>query len=101
MKLWLQIGLLSLLGVGLSACSVLNALAENVHRLTVVNRCRSPNTTVNFWLDEAARGSVTYSATFTVLTGTHSLRAVGTGPGGETFERTAFMDSDTTWTLCP
>ncbi len=101
MKLWLQIGMLSVLGVGLPACSVLSALAENVHLLTVVNRCRSPNATVGFWLDETARGSVTYSASFSILTGTHSLRAVGTGAGGETFERTAFMDSDTTWTLCP
>jgi hypothetical protein len=101
MRRWLAIAALSALGATLSACSVLSALADELHSLTVVNRCLTPNTTVNFWLDDIPKGTVTYSASFTVLTGTHSLRAVGTGAGSAVFEKTARIDSDSTWTLCP
>lgn len=101
MKTLIQLAVLGATGATLTACPIIDALIENTHVLQVVNRCRSPNDTVDFSLDGVFQASVRFSQSFTLLTGTHALRAVGTGAGGSVFEDTEYIDSDVVWTLCP
>lgn len=107
----LRLAASALLAASLVGCNVLTAAAEVLldtgvglsgHRLTVVNNCVGPDTTVNFYLDGRYQGAVTYSRSFGGLTtGAYTLLARGTGGGGSSFQRTLYISSDTRWTLCP
>jgi hypothetical protein len=82
-----------------SGCDIFFPIST--HRLEVVNLCAGPNTTVNFYLDGSFQGQVTLRRSFTLLEGQYALYAEGIGTGGATFSRSAYVDRDLQWTLCP
>lgn len=86
--------------VSLCSCGLMEAVADNMFILTVVNRCSGPNYTVEVSISGVEVGSVTYSGTFLIFTGPATLRAVGTGRNAHVFERTTYVSGDLVWTLC-
>lgn len=101
----LLIGSAALLLVGLGACDVLNELlVPSSINVTVRNLCSGSNSTMNVYINDSYRGTVSSPSqrTFSGITpGTVRLRAVGTGYYGTTIRRDVRTYLSIIWTLCP
>lgn len=99
-----KVTLLLALTVGaltLCSCELVQAVADNIHTLRVVNNCGGSNYSVDVFVNGNSVGTVTYSRDFMVFTGSATLVAIGTGANPRVFERTAYITGDVQWTLCP
>ena len=94
-----------LLSLGLVGCEIVEetagAIADGFHAVEVVNYCAGSNATVDVYIDDTLRGAVFLRRSFSVTSGPHDFRAVGTGPYGTTFRNSAYVRESLEWTLCP
>jgi hypothetical protein len=85
--------------LALTSCS--SALEATAYDLTVYNYCGGDNTYVSVYTNDNYRGTVYYTATFSVMRGPLELRAIGTGTYGSLFQDSIFVNSNIVWELCP